>query len=328
MTPNADFFRQYNALTGGVGFASLQSRTILEMTGSDRVQILQSFTTNDIKRIQPGEGCEAFVTSGQGKTLSHIEIFCDADRHVIDTAAGQAQVLIDHFNRYVITEDVTLTDKSGEFVDLLVAGNAAERLLSDLTGSSVPPQQLGHAKHKLSGHDVTICHVDYAGPLSYFVRARQTECAAVVQALEQAGAVCCDSNAVESARLEAGFPLFGLDITPENLPQEIARDKLAISFTKGCYLGQETVARIDAIGHVNRLLVGVEFAGEQIPGSGMDLFAGEQKIGAVTSAAWSPRLQAPLALALVRRSHSKPGNELETNCGQAVVVALPLAAGA
>ena len=85
MNPDLEYLRQYDALTRGVGFAPLTGRTIIEVTGSDRVQILQSFTTNDVKRLSAGQGCEAFVTTTQGKTLGHIWIFCESDRHVIDT---------------------------------------------------------------------------------------------------------------------------------------------------------------------------------------------------------------------------------------------------
>ena len=102
-------------------------------------------------------------------------------------------------------------------------------------------------------------------------------------------------------RLEAGVPLFGQDITDDNLPQEIGRDKLAISFTKGCYLGQETVARIDALGHVNRQLVGLRFEGGTVPPAGTKLVADGKEVGHVTIAAWSPKLDARLAMALVRR---------------------------
>ena len=87
----------------------------------------------------------------------------------------------------------------------------------------------------------------------------------------------------------------------------MAATKLAISFTKGCYLGQETVARIDALGHVNRLLLGVRFGGSTIPAARVAAPAGDKVIGHVTSAAWSPKLQAPLALALLRRGQAKPG---------------------
>jgi folate-binding protein YgfZ len=125
------------------------------------------------------------------------------------------------------------------------------------------------------------------------------------------------------ARIEAGVPLFGRDITADNLPQEIGRDQVAISFTKGCYLGQETVARIDALGHVNRQLVGVRFEGNEVPAVGTKLTAEGKEVGQVTSAAWSPKLAAPLAIALVRRGHAKAGTRLTSASGDAVIVVLP-----
>ena len=160
--------------------------------------------------------------------------------------------------------------------------------------------------------------------MSYFIQVGSADMAAVTEALVAADAIRCVLPAVESARLEAGFPLFGVDITAENLPQEVARDSRAISFTKGCYLGQETVARIDAIGHVNRLLVGVRFDSTDVPDSGTELLVGDQKIGHVTSAAWSPILATPLALAYLRRNHAKPGTLLSSSAGPATVIALPL----
>ena len=143
--------------------------------------------------------------------------------------------------------------------------------------------------------------------------------------LRQAGARPCGSEAVEIARIEAGTPLFGRDITDANLPQEIARDARAISFVKGCYIGQETVARLDALGHVNRTLAGVRFAATDVPASGTELTDDSGKVaGRVTSATFSPTLGAPLALAFVRRETNTPGSKLTSAVGPAEVVQLPL----
>jgi folate-binding protein YgfZ len=127
-----------------------------------------------------------------------------------------------------------------------------------------------------------------------------------------------------AARIESGMPLFGVDFHEDNLPQEVGRDAESISFTKGCYLGQETVARIDALGHVNQRLVGVRFSGNEVPQAGTELSFGGAKVGRVTSAAWSPRLSAPLALAMVRREANAVGTKLESPFGAAEIVALPL----
>src|SRR6185369_2794337 len=203
MTSDPEYVRQYEALTRGVGLARLTGRTIIKVTGADRVQILQSFTTNDVKRLRTGQGCEAFVTSTQGKTLGHIWIFCENDRHIIDTTPEQAKPLIDHFNRYMITEEVAFTDKSGDFVDLLVAGPGAESLLSKVAGSTMPHELLDHGAFKVAGRDVTICRVAFAAPVSYVIQTRPIDANEVVDALAQAGACSCDNVAVESARHES-----------------------------------------------------------------------------------------------------------------------------
>jgi tRNA-modifying protein YgfZ len=321
---NDSFLAQYAALTEGVGIAELPGRTILAVTGADRTHILHSFSTNDIKKLNVGGGCEAFITSSQGKTLGHVLIFCEANQHVMDTAPGQAATLLAHFDRYVITEDVQLTDRSSELVELLIAGPKAAELLHGVSGSKPPVELLAHTSATIAGRAIVLRRVEHSGPNAYFVQATAGDATAIAVALTDAGAVRCGPPAVESGRLEAGIPLFGLDITPDNLPQEVARDAQAISFTKGCYLGQETVARIDALGHVNRLRVGLKLEGKEIPPSGTILLAGEQQVGHISSAAWSPRLNAPLAMGYVRRQHAKNGSVLAWSAGMAEVIALPL----
>jgi len=318
------FLSQHRALTEATGVAALAGRTLIAVTGSDRTAFLHSFTTNDIKKLAVGAGCEAFVTSAQGKTLGHVLVFAEQSRLVLDTAPGQAEALLAHFQRYVITEEVEFADLSQSATDLLLAGPNSAALLTKLTGQRPPAALLAHTTTTLAGHDITIRRVEYAGSATHFLQAAAADAPDVMAALESSGAVRCDEGAVEAARLEAGVPLFGRDITPDNLPQEIGRDARAISFVKGCYLGQETVARIDAVGHVNRVLSGLKFAGDSVPAAGTELLAGGQSIGQVTSAAASPRLLAPLALALVRRSSAKPGTILDSAAGRAEVLALPV----
>jgi len=324
MKPTAEFLSQYNTLTSGVGISQLAGRTIIDVTGADRTQFLQSFTTNDIKRLAPGRGCEAFVTSTQGKTLGHVLVLCEAEKYILDTTAGQAAALISHFERYVITEDVQFTERTAQFCDILLAGTGATALLNTVTGANPSTEPYSSAPVEIAGRRAMLTRVEYAGRISAFLQTSIDDAAAVIAVLCAAGAVLCDAAAVESARLEAGMPLYGLDITPDNLPQEVARDDRAVSFTKGCYLGQETVARIDAVGHVNRLLVGLKFSGEEMPASGLPLLAADQQVGHVTSAAWSPRLDAPLALGYVRRPHSKPATQLASTLGPVEVIKLPL----
>jgi folate-binding protein YgfZ len=131
-------------------------------------------------------------------------------------------------------------------------------------------------------------------------------------------------EAFEAARIEAGFPMFGHDITENNLPQEVSRNGRAISFTKGCYLGQETVARIDALGHVNKTLVGLRYLVSQVPKVGATILNGDEPVGTVTSATWSPKHEAPMALGYIRRGFNTPGTRLASHIGPTEVEVIAL----
>jgi len=324
MTPSPEILAQYAALSQSVGIADLSDRTRLEILGADRAAFLHNFCTNDVKQLAPGRGCEAFITSHQGKTLGHVLIFCEKDRLLLETSPDQAKPLIAHFDKYLISEDVQFFDRSAEIGELLVAGPQASEKLSQAVGGGAPTEMLVTIAGTIAGRDVLVCRVEYAGPASFLVQAARADLPTVVDTFRQIGAVQCGSLAVEMRRLEAGFPLFGRDISDENLPQEVGRDTKAISFKKGCYLGQETVARLDAIGHVNRLLVGLTFAGTEVPTAGTPLQAAGKVVGQVTSAAWSPHLNAPLAMGYVRSIHAKAGTQLDSPLGRVTVTALPL----
>jgi tRNA-modifying protein YgfZ len=328
MAADISWISEYQALSSGVGVNRLTGRSRVAVRGKDRVRFLHSFCTNDIQRLSPGMGCEAFVTNHQGKTVGQIFVFCTEEALLLDSVADQAAPLIPHLDRFVISDDVTFEDLTGATGDLLVAGPRARALVASLCGGEVPKQTWHHGQATIGGESVQVVLADFLLPESFFLAMSANSWEIVQQRLIDAGAMPCGSEAVAALRLESGTPLFGSDITADNLPQEIGRDAQAISFTKGCYLGQETVARIDAMGHVNRLLAGVHFvdSAATVPQAGMELRSGEKVVGQVTSAAWSPRLGRPLALALVRRMQAAPGTRLESSCGPAEIVRLPLTA--
>jgi folate-binding protein YgfZ len=316
---------QYAALTRDTGVVDFSSRTQIELTGADRAAFLHNFCTNEIKKLQPGGGCEAFITSTQGKILGHVLVFCRSDSLVLETVPGQAQALIAHLDRYLIREKVELHDRSSEWNELLVGGAQSETLLRSLIEADLPAAPNGNADVKLAGITVSIRRVEIISAASFLVVCAAAETDSLRRAIEQAGGVMCDDEAFNIARLEAGWPLYGRDITDKNLPQEVSRDAKAISLVKGCYLGQETVARIDAMGHVNRHLVGLKFSGPDFPADGCELLVSEKSVGHVTSAVYSPQLDAPLALGYVRREHSPVGTKFSSAAGTAEIIRLPLA---
>ena len=314
---SASFEQQYQALRNGGAMVELTGWSSVTLTGADRQTFLHNFCTNDVKRLVPGTSCEAFITNVKGKIVGHGLITCRDDELVVIGAPNQGSELVAHLDRYVIREDVVLQDTTSERAYVLVAGGEElarkfryivsllrEKLMLREIGWDLLPQ--------------CFCQILEVNPHDQ---------AQLRQALLDHGAPTCDEAAFQAVRIESGTPLFGLDFDDRNFPQEIGRDKQAISFTKGCYLGQETVARIDALGHVNRQILGVSFAGQEVPSAGMELSFAGTSVGHVTSATYSPQIGAPLALAMVRREWSAPGSKLESSVGECKVVALPVGAG-
>lgn len=323
---DAERLAQYEALTQGAGFAPL-SRAQVALAGADRAPLLHKFLTQDVVGKQPGEGSEGFLCNVQGRIVGYVYFFVEDDRIVLDTSAGEATPLMNHLDRYIIREDVTLHDLSTERQEWLVAGKEAGGLLMRLTGTAPPQAMYSHLTASIAEHEVQLRRVPFGGADSYFVTAPAVAAEAIAAALAEAGAVACDAEVVEALRIESATPLYGIDITVDNLPQEVDRDAQAIHFRKGCYLGQETVARIDALGHVNKKLRLVKFAQQQEIPAQLELSVGEKVVGRVTSSAWSPRHQAPLALAYIRREHLAAGTQFSSAAGPAECVAWPHVTG-
>jgi folate-binding protein YgfZ len=321
--PFDELIQQHAALTARAGLVDLRDRTQIEVTGEDRATFLHNMCTADIRRLTPGTGCEAFFCSAQGKILGYVYVFCAPESFVLETAPGQTGLMA-HLDRFIIREKVELIDRTAEWGEFLLAGPHAERILSEI-GTTLPEATvLAHTATRIGGHETWIRRMELTRPGGFLIACRSDASDAIRSSLMAAGAEAASTEAFDAARIEAGSPLYGRDITDENLPQEVGRNAQAISFTKGCYLGQETVARIDALGHVNRHLVGVRFAGKEIPAAGEELSSSDKVVGRVTSAAWSPRLATPLALAYVRRGHEKIGTPLVSHYGEAEVVQLPV----
>ncbi len=312
---------EYFALTQGAGIVDLSHHSRLEAAGDDRSSFLHKLTTNDVNGLPVGGGCEAFFLDARGHVLGHAFLISSGQSIIIETVGGQNEALLKHLDRYLIREKVELHDRTGDWAELLVAGAKSQEVLSRLAGGELPTMRLASTEVKLADRPALLVCVEMTQPGGYllFLRDRASR-QEVIDALCQEGAALCGEEAFAAARVEAGFPFYGQDITDKNLPQEVARDALAISFRKGCYLGQETVARIDALGHVNKRLVRLRFDSEAVPSVGTELIADEVDVGQVTSAAFSPGQQAAVALGYVRRGSNEPGIKLASAFGPAVVV--------
>ena len=315
---------QYDALLQTKGLADFSSRTQLEIMGNDRAAFLNNFCTNDISSRKNGEGCEAFFTDVKGKVLAYASLFCTDNAIHVETVPDQAEMLIGHLDRYLIREDVELADRSNQWGQLIVSGKEVSSLLESLCGLKPPAVLWSHCTAELAGRTVFLRKVDYLGPTTWLVGCTcQEDVPVLIGTLTDAGAVACDREAIEMARIEAGTPYYGCDISDGHLPQEVDRNERAISFTKGCYLGQETVARLDALGRVNRALRAVQFDQSSVPPSGTTLHVEDRVVGEVTSAIFSSRSNSPLAMAYVRREYFEMGTKLASEFGSATIVEFP-----
>ena len=316
------FETQYEALTRGVGLVDISDRTQIEVSGNDRVTFLHNMCTQDVKKFAVGNGSETFLTDAKGHVLAYVDFFVTPNSIILETVRGQGDAITSHLDRYIIREDVRLTDKTEQWGQLLVAGEEAAAALAQLATDPLPERSWQHEANTIADRPTYLRRVLLAGPTSVQVCCAASDLPTVRSAFEAAGAVSCDRAVLETVRIENGIAFYGLDVTQDNLPQEVDRNHTAISFDKGCYIGQETVARLDALGHVNKLLVAIKFDRSEIPPPGTELVSNDKTVGKVTSSTFSPKFDAPLALAYVRSGHNAPGSRLASAYGDAEVVLL------
>lgn len=316
-TPRSDFSdpsAEYHTARSGAALFDLTGWSQVELTGRDRAKFLHNFCTNDIRSLAVGTACEAFITNVQGKVLGHVFVIAGPGALTLIAVPGSAGPIIKHLSRYQISEDVTFTDLTTDRTLLLIAGPEAASVLE---AAGVPAdKQLPEAV--ANSEVAAVIRTGFLGVPGYFVVCKGAGAESWRTRLIAAGAMPAGTAAFEALRIEAGFPLYGIDITDANLAQEVGRTAQAICFSKGCYLGQEPIARIDALGHVNQQLRGLRLETGPLPQAGDEIRTAEdepRKIGQITSAAFSFSTQAPVALGYLKRHYDTPDLEASVVVG-------------
>jgi folate-binding protein YgfZ len=311
--------RQYDSLKGGTALVELPARTLIRFTGADNRRFLHSFCTADVKASGEGSVKEAFILDTRGKTLAFGHLILVEETILLSVAAaGIAASLIEHLDRYVIRDDVQIEDLSDSCRSLLITAPGSKPL--DIPGLPVS----GAAGCEINSVSLTAVYGDFAGPACLLLVPVKEFATVRNQLVGQAGLSAASMEALDMVRLEDGTPWYGIEIDESNLPQEVQRDEQAISFTKGCYLGQETVARIDAIGHVNKLLSGLQISSAARPEIGQEVYANTTAVGRIRSCAYSPALENWLAMAYVKREFVEGQQPLTVQQQPASLVHLPL----
>lgn len=308
-------------------------RVRIEIGGPDRAKFLHNLVTNEVKKLAEGRGCEAFVTTPQGKTLSYVTLEASSTSILMRTDSDAEDTLVAHLRKYGIFDDVTIEVVSDVTFEVHVFGpsDAISGLTSNVEGLADAP--LANVRHERGGHTLWWIREAPTGRLGVTIVGPREAEAEVREEIARAGfGDEVDATTFEAMRIEAGTPVSGRDVTPNNLPQEVGRDSATISFVKGCYLGQETVARLDALGHVNKILKGLRIEGTLVPKSGSSLTAADGKAaGTITSAVSYPGRDESIALAYVRVAHANAGTSLTVDVdgkpAVAVVADLPMGPG-
>jgi folate-binding protein YgfZ len=282
---------EYDLLREAVGLVDSSARGKLRLTGAEAAEFLQGQVTNDVEGLAPGDGCYAALLNHKGKVQVDMRVLRGDDWIWIDTEPGLEPVMERTVRMFGIGRDVRSEDVTASHAILSLLGPAARSVLD----VEPPPTEHAWVQGEHGTYVTTHLGVDVICPADH---AEATRVALAVEPVSDDAADCL--------RIEAGRPRFGVDFDSETIPEEAGLNDRAVSFTKGCYVGQETVARLHYKGKPNRHLRGLRLS-EPVP-SGAELRLGDRVVGRVGSVAVSPA-HGPIALAVVRRE-AAPGDEL------------------
>ena len=309
------------------GLFRLERFGLVEVTGSDRVGWLNGMVSNDVAVLEPGHersGCHAALLTNRGAIVADLHVVARDDRFWLLVERSALSGAVAALEKFIVADDVSLEDASASRAQWTLEGPAAPAVLAALGVDTTELASGAATDAELAGVPVVLVAVGLSGEWARRIIAPAASRDAVEAALLEAGAgiglELGGDVALEVLRVEAGTPRQGLELDEDVLPDE-ARLESAISTTKGCYVGQEIVARLRSRGQVNHLLVGLHFEGAA-PAAGTVLTVGDKRTGEITSVADSPRSGA-IALGYVRREHSEPGTAVDAEGRDGEVRALP-----
>jgi len=298
---------EYAAVRSAAGLIDLSYRGLLQVTGPDRLSFLQGMLSNDLRVLEPFAGQYATLLSQQGKVIADVRVLCAMNSFYLDFLETLKEKIVAHLNRYLVADEVEIADRSNEYATLSIQGPQSEALLRQLLGQvELPAHSLQHAMVNLDATAICIVHASHTGETGFDLIVPIPNLPNVAQKLTESGkqfsAAWVGEEAQNILRVEAGIARYGVDFTEDNLLLEVGLDH-AVSFSKGCYLGQEVVERIRSRGHVNKKLVGLSLEGQESAHPGDAIVSADKPVGTITSSVHSPALDRPIALGYVHRDY-------------------------
>ena len=307
----SDPVAEHHAVREVAGIFDFSFRAKIAAKGADRASFLHNMLSNDIKSLTPGRGAYAVLLDLKGHIVADARVYSADDLFFLDTDADLRDKLTKTLERYIVMDDVALEPL--ELCTVSFQGPRARALVEETLGTALPAlSEFDHFPARGPEHPARVVRATSTGEDGYEVWAEPNDLRSLWETASAkalaSGALACGAEAFESLRIEGGIPHYGADFGEDTLPLEAGLLD-ALSFTKGCYLGQEIVERARSRGHVNWKLVGLFVEASAPPAPGEKLFSTGRELGEVTSSCFSPTLGKTLALAYVRREVSEPGTE-------------------
>lgn len=320
----------YAAARQRAAFIDRSDRGRIVVSGADRASYLQGLLTNDIVALKAGAGCYAAYLTAQGRMIADVYVYELGDVVLLAMSGDVKDGVLAKLDQFIFTEDVQLGDVTRTFAQIAVIGPEAARVVATVVAgvSAAALRELpehGNVRVEWDGGAAIMTRVTDTGEPGYDLYFDRSRVAALKTALAAAGAEELNELTADAIRIESGLPLFHRDMDETTIPLEAGIEARAISFTKGCYVGQEVVVRVLHRGHgrVARKLVGLTGAGDRAPSSGAVIRSAERDVGEVTSSTISPALMKPIALGYVHRDFVEPGTKLTVDGTNVEVAALP-----
>jgi tRNA-modifying protein YgfZ len=321
----------YTAARDRAGLVDRPDRGRIVVSGADRASFLQGLLTNDVVALTAGQGCYAAYLTAQGRMIADLDVYELGDVMLLTLHREVKDAVLAKLDQVIFSEDVQLGDVTDTFAQMAVIGPHAASIVAKVLG--VVADRLGamagHGNLRTSwpgaGSPAIVTRAGDTGAPGFDLYVESARGDELRRALTEAGAVEVDPATADAIRIESGVPLFHRDMDEETIPLEAGIESRAISFSKGCYVGQEVIIRVLHRGHgrVARRLVGLRFQGDVVPPAGARVRVGDREIGEVTSSTRSPALQAPIALGYVHRDFVEPGTKVTVDGGEGEVAMLP-----
>jgi tRNA-modifying protein YgfZ len=311
-----DAAAEYAAARDGAAVFDLSHRGKLEVSDKEAARFLHNLCTNDVVGLPAGAGHEAFFATPTARAVSHALIYRlqwlgRPEAYWLDLVPGLAARTLKHVSRYRISDQVEFADRTVEFAQLHVAGPRSRAVVETALGNRLPDlPELGHVMVNVGGVACNVRRHDPLAATGYDLIVPREAAEGLWQRLLEAGARPAGLRAYDVLRVEGGTPVYGVDVEEDRFVAEVGRTRQAISYAKGCYLGQEPIVMARDRGQVNRTLLGLKLAGSEPAARGAKVLHAGAEIGQVTSSVVSPRL-GPIALAYLRRGHQDPGIAVE-----------------